>query len=98
MISWHSLLAILAMAGVTYSTRLAGYVLLRKRTLSPRMQAVLQNVPGCVLISVIAPAFVSDQPADLIALGVTVLAACRWSILPTVITGIVAAGVLRHLF
>ena len=60
---------IVLMASTTYLSRILGYVLLRNRTLSPRMASVMENVPGCVLISVIAPAFVSTRPADLLALG-----------------------------
>jgi uncharacterized membrane protein len=91
-----TLATIALMAATTYLTRIAGYLLLRGRTLSARAQAVLENVPGCVLISVIAPAFVSERPADLAALAVTLLAATRLSILPTVLIGIAATGLLRH--
>ncbi|TIS07059.1 MAG: AzlD family protein, partial [Mesorhizobium sp.] len=59
MIEPWTVLAILAMAGVTYLTRIGGYVVLRNRTLSPRATAVMEAAPGCVLISVIAPDFVS---------------------------------------
>ncbi|ABC37608.1 AzlD family protein [Burkholderia thailandensis] len=92
-----TLLTIVLMASSTYLSRILGYVVLRNRTLSPRMMAVMENVPGCVLVSVIAPAFVSDKPANLLALAITLLAATRLSILPTVIVGIVSAGLLRHL-
>ncbi|MCA8223471.1 MULTISPECIES: AzlD family protein [Burkholderia] len=88
---------IVLMASTTYLSRILGYVMLRNRPLSRRMAAVMENVPGCVLISVIAPAFVSTRPADLLALGITIVAATRLSILPTVAIGVVAAGVLRHL-
>lgn len=91
-----SILTILLMALATYLTRILGYVALRNRTLSPRMQAVMASVPGCVLISVIAPAFVSDRPANLLALAITLVAATRLSILPTVVVGIASAGLLRH--
>lgn len=91
-----TLLTIALMAATTYMTRVVGYVALRNRTLSPRLHRAMQNVPGCVLISVIAPAFVSDRPADLVALAVTLFAATRWSILPTVLFGITATGLLRH--
>jgi len=93
----HTLLAIAAMALVTYATRLAGYVALRDRTPSPRLAAVLQAVPGCVLLAVIAPAFATGQLADLLALGITLLAASRAPMLPTVLIGVAAAGLLRHL-
>jgi uncharacterized membrane protein len=97
MIDTASLLTIVLMATVTYLTRIGGYVVLRNRTLSPRATAVMEAAPGCVLISVIAPDFVSDNPADLLALAITFLAATRLSMLPTVLIGIASAGLLRHL-
>jgi uncharacterized membrane protein len=97
MIDPMTALAVLAMAGVTYLTRIGGYVVLRNRTLSPHATAVMEAAPGCVLISVIAPDFVSRNPADLAALAITVLAATRLSMLPTVLIGVGSAGVLRWL-
>ena len=97
MIDPLNLLTIILMASVTYATRVGGYLVLRNRSLSPKATAVMEAAPGCVLISVIAPNFVSHNPADLAALAITVLAATRFSILPTVIIGIASAGILRHL-
>lgn len=97
MIDRSTLLTIVLMAATTYLTRILGYVALRNRTLSPRMLAVMDNMPGCVLISVIAPAFVADKPANLLALAITLLAASRLNILPTVLIGVASAGLLRHL-
>lgn len=97
MIDPQTLATIALMASTTYLTRILGYVVLRNRAPSPRVLAVLGSVPGCVLISVIAPAFVSDKPANVLALVITLLAAIRFPILPTVIIGIVVTGLLRHL-
>lgn len=97
MIDPVTILTIVLMASATYLTRIGGYVAFRNRTLSARAKAVLEAVPGCVLISVIAPAFVSDRPADLAALAITLLAATRLPIFATVVIGIVSAGLLRHL-
>lgn len=91
------LLVIVLMASVTYLTRISGYLFLRNKTLSPRLTQVLEAAPGCVLITVIAPDFVSGRPADLIALTLTTIAATRLPILPTVIIAIASAWVLRHL-
>lgn len=96
MIDITTLLTIVLMAVATYLTRIAGYIALRNRTLSPRGVRVMSAIPGCVLISVIAPYFVSDRPADLIALAITALAATRFSLLPVVVIGITAAGFFRH--
>ena len=96
MIDTATLLTIVLMAGVTYLTRIGGYVVLRNRVLSARATAVMEAAPGCVLISVIAPAFVSRNPADLLALATTFIAATRLPMLPTVLIGIASAGLLRH--
>jgi uncharacterized membrane protein len=97
MIDAATLLTIVLMAGVTYLTRIGGYVMLRNRALSARATAVMEAAPGCVLISVIAPAFVSRNPADLLALAITFIAATRLSMLPAVLIGVASAGLLRHL-
>ena len=96
MLNSRNVLTILAMALVTYLTRVLGYWVLRNRTLGTRATRVLEAVPGCVLICVIAPAFASSRPANLIALGLTILAATRLSILPTVAIGVGSAALLRH--
>jgi hypothetical protein len=97
MIQWSSLLTIVLMAAVTYLTRIIGFLALRNRTLGKRAVTVMEAAPGCVLISVIAPDFVADKPADLAALAITLLAATRLSMLPTVLIGVVSAVLLRHL-
>ncbi|RUT99403.1 AzlD family protein [Mesorhizobium sp. M7A.T.Ca.TU.009.02.1.1] len=96
MIDATTFFTIVLMAGVTYLTRIGGYVVLRNRTLSGRATAVMEAAPGCVLIAVIAPAFVSKSPADILALAVTLVAATRLSMLPTVPIGVASAGLLRH--
>lgn len=97
MIHASTLLTIVSMACVTYLTRVLGYVALRNRVLSQRAVTVMEAAPGCVLISVIAPHFVSDRVADLVALAITFLAASRLPMLPTVVIGVSAAAILRHL-
>ena len=97
MIDPLTVVTILLMAAVTYLTRVSGYLLLRNRTLSRRATAVMEATPGCVLISVIAPHFVSSRPADLLSLAITLLAATRLPVLPTILIGVVSAGLLRHL-
>ncbi|GGO36069.1 hypothetical protein [Deinococcus humi] len=50
-----------------------------------------------MLISVITPDFVSNNPADLLALAVPLFAATCCSLLLTVVIGVMTAGVLRYL-
>jgi uncharacterized membrane protein len=69
MIHSTTLIAILLVAATTYLTRILGYVLLKNKTLSNKQRKILEVVPGCVLISVIAPYFVKDNVADLLAFG-----------------------------
>ena len=98
MIDRATLATLVLMALTTYLSRILGYLVLRNHSPGPRMMAVLESVPGCVLISVIAPAFVSDKSANLIGLAITLLAATRLSVLPTVMIGISATGVFRQFF
>jgi uncharacterized membrane protein len=96
MIDLSAFLTILAMAMVTYLTRISGYLLLRKRALSPRLTRVLESIPGCVLIAVIAPAFATTHPSNLLSIIITILLAWRFSLLPTVIFSITITAFLRH--
>ena len=96
MISWASFLTILGMLAATYSTRQIGFLALRHRTLSPRAAAVMEAAPGCVLIAVIAPHFVSDKPHELLALVITLIAASRFSMLPTVLIAVASSGLLGY--
>ncbi len=98
MIHQETLWVILGMAGVTYMSRLLGYVALRHRTLSPKAKAVLEAAPGCVLISVIAPEFATGNPIDWLALALTALAATRLSMIGTVVVGMASAAALRFVF
>ncbi|WP_439213400.1 AzlD family protein [Duffyella gerundensis] len=88
---------IVLMALSTYFTRVAGYLLLRNRHLGPRTRAVMDAAPGCVLITVIAPHFVTGNPADLLALAISLLAAMRLSLLPVVVISVASTALLRHL-
>lgn len=92
-----TLIAILFIAVTTYLTRVLGYVLLKNKTLTNRQKRILEVVPGCVLISVIAPYFVKDNPADLIAIVITLIAASRFSLLPTVLISMLSAAALRFM-
>ena len=95
MIHSTTLIAILLVAATTYLTRILGYVLLKNKTLSNKQRKILEVVPGCVLISVIAPYFVKDNVADLLAIAITLLAASRFSLLPTVVISMLSAALLR---
>ena len=80
----HIFLTIFLMAFSTYLTRIVGFLVLRNRKLSPTTERIMEAIPGCVLISIIAPV-------------ITFLAMMRFSLLPTVIISIAATGILRAL-
>jgi uncharacterized membrane protein len=90
-----TLATIVLMALATYLTRITGYLVLGGRELTQRTMTVLDTAPGCVLIAVIAPVFVSERVADLLALALTMAAATRLPLLPTVLIGVGSAGLAR---
>ena len=96
MIDTAFVITIALMCGVTYLTRIVGYLALRNRTLSPRLRVILEAVPGCVLISVIAPYFASTDPVDLAALGITLVASIKLRFLPAIVISIASAALLRQ--
>ncbi|MGE8682945.1 MAG: AzlD family protein [Acinetobacter sp.] len=95
MIHSSTVIAIAFIAATTYLTRILGYILLKNRTLTNKQRQIMEVVPGCVLISVIAPYFVKDNPADLLAMIITLIAASKFSLLPTVVISMLSAAVLR---
>ena len=93
----HIFLNIFLMAFSTYLTRIVGFLVLRNRKLSPTTERIMEAIPGCVLISIIAPVILSGNAANTIAVIITFLAMMRFSLLPTVIISIAATGILRSL-
>ncbi|QMT31835.1 MULTISPECIES: AzlD family protein [Alysiella] len=91
------LLTIITLAICTYLTRIVGYLAFANRQLSPKALRVMQAVPGCVLIAVIAPVIVSGNVANMVAVAVTCVAMLRLSLLPTVLIAIVTTGILRQM-
>lgn len=93
-----TVLTIILMALVTYLTRTLGFLAVQRLNLSKRTMSMLEAAPGCVLISVIAPRFVADNPIDIIALAISLFVASRYSLLTTVLVAIIATGGLRAIF
>ena len=97
MIQMSTFIAILLVALTTYCARILGYVLLKNKTLNNRQRKILEVIPGCVLISMITPYFLRDDPADLIAIMVTLFVASRFGMLPTILISMASAAILRTL-
>ena len=93
----HEFLVILGMLAATYSTRLVGWLALRGRTVSPVVQRMLDAAPGCVMISLCAPAFMTTDAAALVTLVLTVAVAFRTNLACTIVFAVLMNGLLQHL-
>jgi uncharacterized membrane protein len=92
-----NLLAIFAMAVATYITRIAGVVLLRYVTLTPRIRSALDALPVAVLTAVITPVMFLTGPAETLAGLITALAAFRLPLLGVLAVGAASIVCLRLL-
>lgn len=97
-LSGVELLTILGMCAATYSSRLLGYFFLRNRALSPQVRKLLDSAPGCVMVSVVAPAFMTTNPADLVTLLAVVCVARRVNLAILVVLAVALNAFLRHAF
>jgi uncharacterized membrane protein len=90
-----TVLTILGMGLATYLTRIGGDLLMRNRTLGPRMTAALNAVPPAVLTAIIAPSVLSAGLAESIAGLITAVAAFRLPLLLTIAVGVSSLVLLR---
>ena len=94
-----ALLTILGMALVTYLTRIGGLWLMSRVTLSGRLKAWLEYLPGTILVAIVAPTVLGAGPAEVGAALATLLVAVRTrNVLLSMLAGIVAVLLLRQLF
>jgi uncharacterized membrane protein len=68
------LLIILLMGLVTYLCRIGGYWMMGRFTLSSRVEAGLQYLPGAVLISLVGPAMAEEGIPGVLAVIATAVA------------------------
>lgn len=92
-----TLLAIVAMAVVTYLTRIAGLFVADRLVLTGRAKAAFDAIPPAVLVSVIAPTALTTGWAEAIAAAITAIVAFRLPLLATIAVGVVSVVVLRNL-
>ncbi len=90
-----TLLAILAMAAVTYVTRIAGLFVADRLALSDRAKAAFDAIPPAVLVAVVAPTAFTTGWAEALATAITAIAATRLPLLATVAVGVVSVVLLR---
>ena len=81
---------------VTYLTRVSGFWLVGRVTLSPRVESGLRALPGAVLVSLVAPTVLTTGPAEALAALATVAAAARTkNLLAAMAIGVVVVWALR---
>jgi branched chain amino acid efflux pump len=91
-----TLITILGMALVTYITRAGGFWLMGLVTPSPRIEAWLKQIPGAVLVAIIAPTVLASSLAETLAALATVLVAIRTkNVLIAMVVGVAAVWLLR---
>ncbi|WP_112662570.1 AzlD family protein [Microvirga flavescens] len=88
-------LAIIAMALVTYATRIAGLFVADRLVLTGRAKAAFDAIPPAVLVAVIAPTALTTGWAEAIATAITIIAAFRLPLLATIIVGVASVVLLR---
>ena len=93
----QTLLALLAMAGATYATRIAGFLLPDRLNLGPRARAALDAIPAAVLVSVIAPSMLATGWRETAASLIAALAATRAPLIGVVAIGVAAVVLLRQM-
>ena len=91
-----ALITILGMALVTYATRAGGFWLMGLVRPSPRVEAWLRQIPGAVLVAIIAPTVLASSLAETLAALATALVALRTkNVLVAMVVGVGAVWVLR---
>jgi uncharacterized membrane protein len=93
-----TLLAIILMALATYATRSGGLWLASRFDLSERAGAWLDQIPGAILVSLVAPAILMGGPIEVLAAVVVVIVSLRTGSLPAaMVIGVGTVLVLRAL-
>ena len=93
-----TLFAIVLMALATYATRAGGLWLASRFDLSERAGAWLDQIPGAILISLVAPTILMGGPVEMLAAIVVVIVSLRTGSLPAaMVIGVGTVLALRAL-
>lgn len=91
-----TVLAIIAMGFAIYLTRIGGYWLAGRMRMNHRVEAWLNYLPGCIIISIIAPEFLHAKPTEIAASLVTIiLMRLTNNLLVAMVAGIAVVAVTR---
>lgn len=87
---------ILAMAAVTFVTKVGGLWLLSRFEVSDRLEAGISVLPGAIVIAILGPELASGSPAEWAAAGLTLLVMWRTgNILLALVAGVVGVVAFR---
>jgi uncharacterized membrane protein len=93
-----TLLTIVLMALATYSTRAGGLWITSRFDLSERAGAWLDQIPGAILVSLVAPAVLTGGLVEILAAIAVVIVSLRTGSLPAaMVTGVMTVLALRAL-
>jgi uncharacterized membrane protein len=94
----EALFTILAMAAVTFGIRAGGLLLAERLPTTGFIALWLKHIPGAVLAALVAPAIANGGPDEWAAAVCAALAyALTRNILATIVVGVVAVVIARHL-
>ena len=87
------------MGGAIYLTRISGYWLAGRVEINRRVEAWLNYLPGCILISLVAPFFLHADWLEFIAGALTVILMWRTrNVLVAMVVGIAFVAIGRLFF
>lgn len=89
---------ILAMAAVTFVTKVGGLWLLGRFEVSDRLESGISVLPGAIVIAILGPELAEGGPAEWTAAGLTLLVMWRTgNILFALVAGVVGVVAFRAL-
>jgi len=87
-----ALLAILMMGGIAYGCRISGYLAGTLFRNIERYRSLLEALPGCALMTILAPAAMKGSPLELVALACTIVT--MWITGNVLLSSIIGIGLL----
>ncbi|MCC5979935.1 MAG: AzlD domain-containing protein [Salinarimonas sp.] len=95
---YGTLLALIAMAGVTYLCRASGVIFMNRITIGPRLSRALRALPGSIVIATILPiAAQAGSPAFIgISAAIAVMIATRMEV-AAIAAGLLAISLARFI-
>lgn len=94
----ESLVVILAMALLTFGTRIGGFWIMNVMPMTPALEAFLRYLSGSVLVAILAPAVLGGGVPAVAAVTVAVLVMVHTrNMLLALTCGVMAAALLRAL-